>query len=93
MWIAAIGTAAAAVLLAVASLGVSMAGPTPRINALTVGLVIVPIPAFAWIIYLWTRTRPTRALDVIFRIAGSCVLILVAAYCIFAAMLTAFFVG
>jgi hypothetical protein len=95
--IAAIGSVAVAALLAAASLaaslGISMGSATPRINALTVGLVIVPIPALAWIIYLWTRTRPRRFLDIALRILVSCVLVLVAGYCLFAAMFVALFVG
>jgi hypothetical protein len=95
--IAATGSVAVAALLAAAflaaSLGISMGSATPRINALTVGLVTVPIPALAWIIYLWTRTRPSRFLDIVFRIFVSCGVVLVASYCLFAAMFTMFFVG
>ena len=95
--IATLGTAAVGLLLGAASLGIWMEGanlhPTPRVNASTVGLGLVPVPALAWILYLWTRTRPTRFLDVIFRILVSCVLAIGAAYCIFASMFDAFFVG
>jgi hypothetical protein len=78
-------------------LGIRMRGanlhPTPRINASTVGLASTPIPALAWIVYLWTRTPPHRILDVVLQIAAPCVLILGAGYCLVAAMIEAFFVG
>ena len=94
---AGIGSAVVALLLAAASLGIWMEGanlhPTPRINASTVGLAMAPIPALAWILYLWVRTRPRGVLDVAFRILVSFVLILGAAYCLFAAMFEALFVG
>ncbi len=86
-----------AALLAAAALGIWMEGanlhPTPRINAFTVGLGFVPVPALAWIVYLWTRTSPSRVLDVVFRIVVSCVILLVAGYCLFAAAIGALFVG
>ena len=95
--IAAIGSAAVGLLLAAASLGIWMEGanlhPTPRVNASSVGLGLAPIPAMAWILYLWVRTRPNGVLDVALRILVSCVLVLGAAYCFFAATFEAFFVG
>jgi hypothetical protein len=95
--IAAIGTVVVGLLLGAASLGIWMEGanlhPTPRINASTVGLGLAPVPALAWILYLWTRTRPTHFLDVAIRILISCVLAMGALYCIFASMFDAFFVG
>jgi hypothetical protein len=95
--IAAIGSLAVAVLLLAAYFGIWMGGanlhPTPRINALTVGLAFVPIPVFFWITYVWARTRPSRFLDISFRMAISCVLVIGAGYCVFAAMFLAFFVG
>ena len=97
MWAALIGSVAVGLLLGAASLGIWMRNatlhPTPRINASTVGLAFTPIPALAWIVYLWTRTDPHGVLDVVVRIATSCVLILGTAYCLFAAMFEAFFVG
>jgi hypothetical protein len=95
--IAVVGSAAAVILLVLAEVGVWMANanlhPTPRINALTVGLGFVPVPALAWIVYLWTHTRPTRALDFVVRIAVSCVLLLGAYLCVGIALLGALFVG
>ena len=67
--------------------------PTPRINASTVGFAFAPVAALAWIVYLWTRTRPRGISDIALRIVGSCVLLLGACYCLFAAMFEAFFVG
>ena len=94
---AAIGTAVVGLLLGAASLGIWMEGanlhPTPRINASTVAMGLVPVPALAWILYLWTRTRPRRFLDVAIRVLVSCVLAMGALYCIFASMFDAFFVG
>ena len=94
---AAIGSAAVGLLLAAASLGIWMQGanlhPTPRVNASTVGFALAPIPALAWILYLWVRTRPNGVLDVALRILVSCALMLGAAYCLFAATFEAFFVG
>ena len=94
---AAIGSGVVGLLLAAASLGIWMQGanlhPTPRVNASTVGLALAPIPALAWILYLWMRSRHGSVLDVALRILVSCVLVLGAAYCLFAAMFEAFFVG
>jgi hypothetical protein len=94
---AGIGSGVVGLLLAAASLGIWMQGAnlnsTPRVNASTVGLALAPIPALAWILYLWFRTRPRGVLDVAFRILVSCVLVLGAAYCLFAAMIEALFVG
>jgi hypothetical protein len=95
--LAVVGSVAVAVLLLLASLGVWMANeylhPTPRIKALTVGLGIVPVPALAWIVYLWTRTRPTRALDFVVRTAVSGLLLVGAYVCVGLALFDAFFVG
>ena len=95
--VAVIGSLAAAVLFVAAYFGIWMEGanlhPTPRINALTVGLAFVPVPALCWIAYVWARTRPIRFLDISFRIVVSCVLVIGAGYCVFAAMFLAFFVG
>jgi hypothetical protein len=92
-----IGTVGVAALLAAAHLGIWMEGanlhPTPRINAFTVGLGIVPVPALAWIVYLWTRTRPGEILDIVVRIAASCAILLIAGYCLLGAFFAAFFVG
>ena len=95
--IAVVGSVAAAILLLLAGLGVWMANeymhPTPRINAFTVGLGIVPVPALAWIVFVWTRTRPTRALDFVVRTALSCALLVGAYFCIGMALFAALFVG
>ena len=95
--VAAIGSLAVAVLLLAAYFGIWMEGanlhPTPRINALTVGLAFMPVPALSWITYVWARTRPSRFLDILFRIVVSCVLLIGTGYCVFAAMFLAFFVG
>lgn len=94
---AGIGSVVVALLLAAASLGIWMEGanlhPTPRINASTVGLAMTPIPALSWILYLWVCARPRGVLDVAVRILASCVLLLVAAYCLFSALFDALFVG
>ena len=96
-WVAAVGSLAVAVLLGAASLGIWMEGanlhPTPRINALTVGLAFVPAPALSWITYVWARTRPSGFLDISLRIGISCALVIGAGYCVFAAMFLALFVG
>lgn len=95
--IGAIGSGAVFALLIAAHFDIWMEGanlhPTPRINALTVGLAFVPVPVVCWVIYLWARMRPTRFIDVLFRIAITCVLVLGAGYCVFAAMIDALFVG
>ena len=95
--VGAIGSLAVAVLLVAAHFGIWMQGanlhPTPRINALTVGLAFVPVPVLSWITYVWARTRPSRFLDITFRVVASCVLVIGAGYCVFAAMFLAFFVG
>jgi hypothetical protein len=95
--IAGIGSGIVGLLLAAASLGIWMQGAnlnsTPRVNASTVGLTLAPIPALGWILYLWVRTHPRSVLDVAFRIFVSCVLVLGAAYCLFAGIFEASFVG
>jgi hypothetical protein len=67
--IAGIGNIAVAALRAAAYFGIWMEGanlhPTPRINALTVGLGMAPIPALAWVVYLWSRARPSGLLDIV----------------------------
>lgn len=94
---AAIGSLVVAVLLVAAHFGIWMKGanlhPTPRINALTIGLGFVPAPVFSWITYIWARTRPSQFLDISFRIVATGVLLIGAGYCVFAAMFLAFFVG
>ena len=91
------GSVAVAILLLLAGLGVWMANanlhPTPRINAFTVGLGIVPVPALGWIVYVWTRTRPTRALDFVVRTTVSGVLLVGAYFCVGMALFAALFVG
>lgn len=96
-WVAAMGSLAVALLLMLAHFGIWMQGaylhPTPRINALTVGFGFAPVPALSWITCLWARTRPNGLLDISFRILVSGALLIGAAYCAFAAMFLAFFVG
>src|SRR5215467_11789652 len=86
--VAAMGSLAVAFLLLAAHFGIWMDGanlhPTPRINALTIGLGIVPLIALCWITYLWTRTRPSGFPDIGTRIVVSCVLVIGAAYSLFA---------
>jgi hypothetical protein len=95
--IAMAGSVAVAALLTAARLGVWMEGanlhPTPRINAFTVGMGIVPIPVLAWIVYLWSSTRPGGFFDIALRIVVSVVLVVGAIYCWFYAMFAALFVG
>jgi len=95
--VAAIGSLAAVVLLLAAYFGIWMESanlhPTPRINALTVGLAFVLVPALSWISYIWARTRPRRFLDISLRIGVSSALVIGAGYCVFAAMFLALFVG
>jgi len=86
-----------AALLTAAALGIWMEGanlhPTPRINAFTVGLGIVPIPVLAWLVYLWARTRPQGFLDIALRLIISAALATGAFYCWGIAMFAAYFVG
>ena len=90
-------TALVALLLFAAYLGVWMAGahlhPTPRINALTVGLGLVPAAALAWIVYLWACAPLGSLAGVVLRVALSCLLFAAAGYCLFAALFLALFVG
>src|SRR3982751_3137680 len=92
-----VGTTLAIMLLAAASLQLWMAGAngnhTPRINAESIGLGIVPLVALTWILYLWTRTWAPGVFSYVVRVVMSCVLLLIFAYCLFAAMFTMFFVG
>jgi hypothetical protein len=95
--IAMAGSVIVAALLTAARLGIWMEGaslhPTPRINAFTVGMGIVPIPALAWIIYLWIFTRPRGFLDIALRTIVSVALVIGAGYCWLDAMFMALFVG
>jgi hypothetical protein len=95
--IAITGTVIVAALLAAAALGIWMEGaylhPTPRINAFTVGLGIVPIPVLAWIVYLWIRTRPEGLFDIVLRLIISVALAVGAFYCWGIAFFAAYFVG
>ena len=94
--IAAIGSIAVATLRVAAYFGIWMEGanlhPTPRVNAFTVGLGMAPIPALAWVFYLWSRARPSGFHDILFRIVVSCVLVLAAGYCVEMALFNALFV-
>ena len=91
------GTGLTIALLAAASLQLWMGGAysnhTPRINALSIGLGIVPLVALTWILYLWTRTSAPSTLGYVVRVVISCLLLLISAYCLFAAVFTASFVG
>jgi len=90
-------SALVAALLLAARLGLWMAGanlhPTPRINAMTVGLGLVPLAAWAWIVYLWTRPPRGPAWEGALRVALSCLLLILAGYCLLTALLLALFVG
>jgi len=92
-----LGTTAAAALLLASSLGIWMENAnlnhTPRYNSMTVGCGIVPIPAVAWIVYLWARIRPRKFAGITTLVVTSLALLLVAAYCVFVAMIAALFVG
>ena len=91
------GTALVALLLLAAELGLWMAGahlhPTPRVNALTVGLALVPLAALAWMVYLWAREPVGPLLGVLVRVLLSCLLLVVAAYSLLTAFFLAYFVG
>lgn len=95
--VAAMGSLAVAVLLLAAYFGIWMRGanlhPTPRVNAMTVGLAFVPIPVlFGSATY--GRAHVLADFSTFsFRIVVSCVLVIGAGYCVFAAMFPAFFVG
>jgi hypothetical protein len=95
--IAITGSVAVAVLLTASALGIWMEGaylnPTPRINAYTVGMGLVPIPGLAWIVYLWSRTRPQGLFDIALRLVISAAVVVGAAYCWLLGMFMALFVG
>ena len=97
LWIAITGSVIVAALLTAAALGIWMEGanlhPTPRINAFTVGLGMVPIPVLAWIIYLWIFTRPEGFLDIVLRLIISGALAVGAFYCCAMAFFAAYFVS
>ena len=97
LWIAITGSVVVAALLTAAALGIWMEGAygngTPRINAYTVGMGIVPIPALAWIIYLWIFTRPSGFFDIALRTIISVAVAVGAVYCWFMGMFMALFVG
>jgi len=97
LWIAITGSVFAAALLAASEHGIWMEGaylnPTPRINAYTVGMGMVPIPALAWIVYLWIFRRPGGLFDFALRTIISVVVVAGAAYCWFMGMFMALFVG
>jgi hypothetical protein len=86
-----------AILLVLAEFGVWMAGanlhPTPRINAFTVGMGLVSVPAITWIIYLWTRKRPAGIADFIVRTIVTGLLLYGAYICFGLALFGALFVG
>src|SRR5258706_2860544 len=75
LYVAGASSIVVAAFAAAAALGIWMENmhfhPTPRINSFTVALGFFPVPALAWIVYLWTRTRPSGVLDVVIRIVAS----------------------
>ena len=97
LWIAIAGSVIVAGLLTSAALGIWMEGAnlnhTPRINAFTVGMWIVPFPVLAWIVYVWTRSRPGRLIDIADRVIVSVALAAGAYFCWGIGMFAAFFVG
>jgi len=97
LWIAIAGSVIVAALLTSAALGIWMEGAnlnhTPRINAFTVGMGIVPFPVLAWIVYVWTRSRPGRLIDIAVRVIVSAALAAGAYFCWGIGMFAAFFVG
>ncbi len=94
---AAISSVAMAALLGAAALDIWTENlhfhPTPRINSLTVGLGLAPIPALAWIVYLWTRKPPNGFLDVALRVVVSCALVVGIYYSALTALFFAYFVS
>jgi hypothetical protein len=97
LWIAITGSVMVSALLAASEHGIWMEGaylnPTPRINAYTVGMGLVPIPGVAWIVYLWSRTRPVGLFDIALRLIISAAVVVGAAYCWLLGMFMALFVG
>ena len=97
LYIAAVGSFVVAVFFTAAALGIWTENlhfhPTPRINSLTVGRGLVPIPAVAWIVYVWTRTRQVGFPDIAFRILVSGALLWAAYYFVLSALIAAYFVG
>ena len=95
--VATISSIAVAAFLAAAALGIWMENftrsPTPRINSFTVGLGLVPVPAVAWMIYLWTRVPASGIYSIILRVVVSCAIAAGAYYCIDLAIFAALFVG
>ena len=91
------GSVVTAAFLGAAALGIWTENlhfhPTPRINSLTLGLGIIPIPALAWIIYSWTRKPVDGILDVALRVVISGALVAGACYGALAALFLAYFVG
>jgi hypothetical protein len=94
---AAAGSALVCILLLAARLDLWMEGaylhPTPRINALTVGLALVPVPVLAWIVFLWTRPKLGSLPGLVARAVLSCLLLALAGYSLLIALFMAFFVG
>ncbi len=92
--VALVASVGAAALLVAESVSPSHLGnATPRINASTVGQGLGAFAAFAWIAFVWMCTTIRNILDVLLRIVISVVLLLVAAYFLFFAMLEMFMVG
>ena len=54
---------------------------------------MVPIPALAWIVYVWIFRRPGGLFDIALRTIISAVVVAGAAYCWFMGMFMALFVG
>jgi len=95
--IAIAGSVVVAALLAASALGIWMEGanlhPTPRINALTVGWGMVPIPVLGWIVYVWTYVRPSGFFDIALRTILSVTLVVGAVYSSLYAFFYAYFVS
>ena len=94
---AVVGSIVVGILFGLAQLGVWMANenlhPTPRVNAFTVGMGLTPLPALAWILYVWTRTRPAGIFDFAVRVTITIALLLGAYVCVGLSLFDAFFVG
>ena len=67
--------------------------PTPRINSLTVGLGLIPVPTVAWVVYIWTRKPTDGILDIALRVVISGSLAAAVYYSLLTALFFAFFVS
>jgi hypothetical protein len=91
------GSVTVGFLLGCAEVGIFMKGanlhPTPRINAFTVGMGMTPVPALAWIAWLWTCRCTKGSLNVAARVIISAALVAGAGWCVMMALFAALFVG